>query len=306
MLQNGDISAKAGTASGEDCVRSKQGAIIHSEDLASKFAMQFFAAELLQYLGIRAKVMRIMPTELVHLEVKHMYEDFNFQTEDGSWYHVEFESDSIKTDDLRRFRTYEAVTSQTYKVPVVTYVLCSSGVKRPMSSIREGINTYRVRLIRMKGKNADTVFSDLKKKNGDEITKADLVPVVFTPLMGGRLSPAERAEQGIQILNGRYRNVAEEDLRRMQAALMMLANKFLTRAELEKVKEMCGMNTFFQLFVEDGIQQGIQQGIQKGSDAVLTLVACMQKDEEDASKIQFLKTDLELRRKMMEKYKIVI
>lgn len=305
MPQNGKASGKLKVA-GENSMLPMQSPVVHSEDLASKFAMQFFAAELLQYLGIRARVTRIMPTELVHLEVKHMYEDFNFETEDGSWYHVEFESDSIGTDDLRRFRAYEAVTSQTYRVPVITYVLCSSGVKRPMSSIREGINTYHVRVVRMKGKSADAVFSELKKKSGDEMTKADLVPVVFTPLMGGSLSAAERAGRGMRILNGRYRNVAEEDLRRMQAALMVLANKFLTQAEMKKVKEMCGMNAFFQLFVEDGIEQGIQQGIQKGSDAVLALVACMQNDEEDAGKIPLLKADPELRKRMMEKYQIAI
>lgn len=284
--------------------------LVHGEDMASKFAMQFFATELLQYLGIRVKVRQIMPTEFVHLEVKHLYEDFNFQAEDGKWYHVEFESDSIGTDDLRRFRTYEAVTSQTYKVPVITYVLCSAGVKRPMSSLKEGINTYRVRVIRLKEKSADTVFRELERKECDEVTKADLVSVVLTPLMKGKISPVERAKQGIRMLSGKYRNVSEEDLKRMQAALFVLADKFLTPDEMKEVKEVCAVNAFLQMYVDDGIQQGVQQGIQQGiqkaSDAMLSLVAHMLRSEEDAPKIQFLETDLELRNEMMEKYKIVL
>lgn len=289
-----------------DTVQQNRGPIVHGEDLASKFAMQFFGTELLPYFGIRVKVTRIMPTELVHLEVKHIYEDFNFQTEDGLWYHMEFESDSINTDDLRRFRTYEAITSQTYKVPVITCVLCSSDVKRPMNSLKEGINTYRIRVIRLKGKNADTIFSSLKEKDGNEVTKADLVPVVFTPLMDGKLTPVERTKLGIRTLSKEYEKVSKEDLNRMQAALFVLADKFLTRAEMEKVKEVCAVNTFLQMYVDDGIQQGMQQGIQKASDAILCLVARMQRDEEDAPKIQLLETDLELRKKMMEKYKIML
>lgn len=305
--QNGEAGASACPIAVEGSfVQQNQNRIVQGEDLASKFAMQFFATELLQYLGIRVKVRQIMPTELVHLEVKHMYEDFNFQSEDGKWYHVEFESDSLSTDDLRRFRTYEAVTSQTYKVPVITYVLCSSRVKRPMSSLTEGINTYRVRVIRLKEKSADTVFDELKRKRKDEVTKADLVSVVLTPLMKGKIVPVERAKQGIRVLSETYPNVSEEDLKRMQAALFVLADKFLTRTEMKEVKEVCAVNAFLQMYVEDGIQQGIQQGIQKASDAMLCLVARMQSSEEDASKIRLLETDLELRKKMMEKYKIVL
>lgn len=236
--------------------------ITHHEDQASKFAMQFFGAELLRYLGIRLRIRRIEPTAIVRLEAKQMYEDFNFQMDDanGTWYHLEFESDSISTDDLRRFREYEAVTSRTYKVPVITYVLCSSNVKKPMSCLKEGINTYRIKIIRLKGKNADEVFSNLYSKSKKDVTKDDLVPVVLTPLMSGKLSQTERARQGILALNEEYINVSREDLNRMQAALYVLADKFLTREEMKKVKEACAMNAFLQMYVDDGIRQGVQHG----------------------------------------------
>ena len=49
-------------------------------------------------------------------------------------------------------------------------------------------------------------------------------------------------------------------MERMQAALYVLADKFLTRVEMEKVKEVCAVNAFLQMYVDDGIQQGLQQG----------------------------------------------
>lgn len=247
-------------------VREKSsGQISHHEDLASKFAMQFFGSELLRYLGVHKKVRRIEPTESVRLEARQMYEDFNFLMEDGTWNHLEFESDSILTDDLRRFREYEAVTSRAHQVPVITYVMCSSNVKNPMTSLTEGINTYRIRLIRLKDRNADEIFANLSAKSPEDITKEDLVPVVLTPLMGGTLSQPERAKLGIRILNGEYAKVSPEDLKRMQATLYILTDKFLSRKEMEEVKEVCVLNAFLQMYVDDGIQQGIQQGIQKGT-----------------------------------------
>lgn len=229
--------------------------ITHHEDLASKFAMQFFGNELLRYLGIRKKIKQIGPTEIVRLEAKQMYEDFNFLMEDGTWNHLEFESDSILTDDLRRFREYEAVTSRAYKVPVITYVMCSSDVENPMTRLKEGINTYRIRLIRLKSKNADDIFDNLKKKNPDDITKDDLVPIVLTSLMGGTLSQMERAKMGIQVLNKAYAKVSPEDLKRMQATLYILADKFLSQEEMEEVKEVCAVNAFLQMYVNDGIHE---------------------------------------------------
>lgn len=51
---------------------------------------------------------------------------------------------------------------------------------------------------------------------------------------------------------------------------------------------------------------GVEEGIAKGREEIFTLVAFMQSSEEDAPKIHLLKTDLKLRKEMMEKYKIAL
>ena len=84
------------------------------EDRALKMAVQFFGTELLPLLGVSQKVKGIAPTEQVHLEVKGFFEDFNFEMEDGTWRHFEFESDGITLKDLRRFRSYEALMGYQY------------------------------------------------------------------------------------------------------------------------------------------------------------------------------------------------
>ena len=102
-----------------------------------------------------------------------MYEDFNFQTADGAWLHFEFESDALSLADLKRFREYEATTSRTHEVAVTTCVLCSAVQGSMKSSFHEGINTYRVKLIRLKRRSADPVFRRLKEKQkkGEKLTQ---------------------------------------------------------------------------------------------------------------------------------------
>ena len=136
---------------------------INHEDLALKTAAQYFGEELLPLLGITAEVRYAAPTENVRLEARQMYQDFNYITSGGTWIHLEFESDSVTREDLRRFREYEAATSRTFQVAVITYVICSSNVRKLMNRLAEGINVYQVNIIRLKDKNADSLMSGLEK-----------------------------------------------------------------------------------------------------------------------------------------------
>ena len=173
----------------------------NSEDLALKSAAAYFGDELIHWLGIRERALRAVPTEMVELETRHMYEDFLFEMENGIYYHFEFESDSISKEDLKRFREYEASTARIYNAPVITYVICSAGVKKLRDSITEGINTYRVRLIRLKDINADLLLKQLDKKSASALTREDIIPLLFSPLMGGHSTQKERILQCLSLIH---------------------------------------------------------------------------------------------------------
>ena len=84
------------------------------EDRVLKDAAWFLGKELLPLLGVEGKLRRAAPTEAVFLEISDFLADFNYEMEDGTWKHLEFESDRISTADLRRFRACEAVISYRY------------------------------------------------------------------------------------------------------------------------------------------------------------------------------------------------
>ena len=117
------------------------------EDKVMKTAAQFFGEDLLPYAGVKGRIARVAPTEHVHLEMRRLEEDFNFIMKDGSWRHLEFESDRIREKDLRRFREYEAYIGLTYDVPVATTVICTSRVKILKKELVNGMNVYRVEAV---------------------------------------------------------------------------------------------------------------------------------------------------------------
>lgn len=236
------------------------------EDAALKTAAQYFGEELLPYLGVRESLEYVAPTESVHLEVREMYQDFNYVMEDGSWLHLEFESDSIKTEDLRRFREYEATTSRTHKVEVNTWVICSSSVKNPLRKLESGMNTYRVRVIRLKDRNADKIFEKLfgKQEKGIPLKKKEKVQAVLTPLMSSELSEKDRILNICKILRREEENTDKDEMGKLQAVMYAFAVKFLTRVELEEVKEALKMTILGELIREDALLEGWKAGKEEG------------------------------------------
>ena len=235
----------------------------HLEDMVMKTAAQYFGTELLQYLGIQQQVHYIAPTELVQLEARQMYQDFNYELEDRSWLHLEFESDPIRLADLKRFREYEAATSRKYQVSVITYVVCTADAKKIRSEFTEGLNTYRVKVIRLKDADADQIFAALLKKvSASEILKKeDLLPMLLSPLMGGTMRSKDRIKQALGILNESVIKVEEEELKKMQAVLYALADKLLDEMELQDIKEVIAMTRLGQMLMEDGMEKGMEKGI---------------------------------------------
>ena len=245
---------------------------LHYEDLALKSAMDYFGEVLLPYLGIQTKVEYVMPTELIHLEMQQMFQDYTFGMEDQTIAHFEFASQNKGRADLRRYREYEAVVSRKYGRPVITYVLYSGTIKRPMTELTEGVNTYRIVPVIMSGRDADHVLQVLERaqKEGRRIEEEELVPVLLTPLMGGDLSQEEKIRRAVTVLKSEEAGeIPKERIKKMEAILYALAMKFLTKVELEEIKEVLAMTILGEMLLADGIEKGKKQGREQGIRALI-------------------------------------
>lgn len=279
----------------------------HCEDLALKAAAAYFGDELMGWLGIREKVSRIAPTELVELETRHMYEDFLYEMENGNWYHFEFESDAISLEDLKRFREYEATTARICRAPVITYVICSSRARELRDSITEGINTYRVRLIRLKDDDADEILRRYSVKPEKNLSREDVIPLLFAPLMGGTSSQRERILQSIQILRRAERNFTETEIRKMEAILYILAVKFLSEEELKSIKEAIAMTKLGQMIWDDALEKGREDGrrigAEQASERYSRLILLLNEDNR-GDQIVKIAADPEYREALYKEYNI--
>ena len=248
-----------------DSLKEKTNSLEQHEDIVLKTAMREFSKVLLPWLGITEKVVGYGPTENIYLEAKKMFQDFTLIMENGTWKHFEFQSTNEGIDGLKRFRMYEAVTSYQHKVSVTTYVLFSGNILNPVTEYTEGVNTYRIIPIIMRDQNADWLFSRLqqKLKEGQVLTKEDLVPLMLSPLMSGKMTQKERMRTAFQLIR-EATAVSEEDIRKIEAVLYAMTDKFLSKEELEEFLEEISMTRLGEMLIDKGISQGISQGVSQG------------------------------------------
>ncbi len=240
------------------------------EDRALKAAAQFFGRELLPLLGVREVIRGVAPTEQVRLEIKDFQEDFNFWMEKGYIYHLEFESDEIVLEDMRRFRCYEAVLSYNYGAEVITCVVCTGRKGKVTDRIKEGINVYRVRLLWLRDGDADQVLREAEERQAAGVLdRQSLVQLLLTPLMSGEMTRKERILRSLKMIRGEQEAVDEAEKRQMESVLYALAMKFLTKEELEEVWEVFRMTVLGEILVEHGKEIGIAEGRTQGIEAFI-------------------------------------
>ena len=231
--------------------------ITQHEDAALKVMMQFFADEILPFLGIEGKVVSAAPTESIYLELKKQHQDFNFVMEDGTWKHFEFQSTDGGIEDLKRFRSYESVASYTHGVEITTYVLYSGQIRNPVTEFTEGINTYRVIPVVMQDMNADHLINELKEKTarGETITKTDLVKLSLSPLMSGDTTLKNRILAAYDVTN-EASDITPYERQKIEAVIYTMADKFLDSMSMEEVEAAIKMTRLGQMLYKDGFNDG--------------------------------------------------
>ena len=182
---------------------------------------------------------------------------------------------------------------------MITYVICSSKVKKIRDSITEGINTYRVKIIRLKDEIAQEVLSDLSARSVSGLSRADIIPLLLSPLMAGKEDQKDRILQGIKILKNSENTFDKIEIQKMEAILYAFAVKFLGKNDLEIIKEAIAMTKLGKMIWDDGVEQGKQMATDRYSRLILLL-----SKEQKEDLIIKAASDPEYREELYKKYNL--
>lgn len=84
----------------------------------------------------------------------------------------------------------------------------------------------------------------------EPLTKEDLVPLTLCPLMGGKMTQKERIKTAFAITKEAY-SVNPEDIRKIEAVIYTMADKFLDSTSMEEILEDISMTRLGQMLVNN-------------------------------------------------------
>lgn len=126
--------------------------------------------------------------------------------------------------------------------------------------------------------------------------REDIVPVLLSPLMDGRMKIKDRILKGIYYVKKEEEKLSDTEIGKIQAVLYAFANKLLTAEELEEIKEAIAMTKLGEMLFDDGVKAGEKKGEEKMSRLTIRLL-----DEKRYGDLERSVKDLEYRKEL---YKI--
>ncbi|MDR1687521.1 MAG: hypothetical protein LBS21_02785 [Clostridiales bacterium] len=215
-----------------------------------KSIMELFKGDAIKFFGIDKNVVSVERTEFTQIKAIQKTDDWMLKAEDGSYIHIEFQTThSLK--DLSRFMLADAMLYYKEGKPIKTIVVYSSDIDQTITEINAGALQYGVEAFYMVKLDGDKAYAEIKAKidAGENLTKQDLMSIVFLPMMKSEHDKVKRLERSISL----SKEIKTETMQvQIQAMLELLAEKFVKdENELKKLKGMIRMGVIFDMIRED-------------------------------------------------------
>jgi predicted transposase/invertase (TIGR01784 family) len=212
----------------------------HAKDIIQKYTSGLFRNATLEFYGVKtAKIKELINVELPVVEVAKTSTDFIFLLEDDTYLHFEFQT-AYKKDDLIRFAMYDLRLYERDKRKMQTVVIYSSDVRKAEDSLNIGSLTYAPLKVMMGEYDGNAIYASLeaKLKAGHELTDADMLNLIFLPLMRNDISKAKLAEKSIELAN----TIHDETKRNTCiASAFAFSLKYLSDEEITRILEVLRM-----------------------------------------------------------------
>ncbi len=148
------------------------------------------------------------------------------------------------------------------------------------------------------------VISGLRQKvdRGESLTREDLLPLSLCLLMDGAMSQKDRVKSAFDITR-KAEGMNTEDKAKIEAMVFVMADKFLSRVEMEEIKEEIRMTKLGQMLVDLGKEEGREEGRGEEAQRYSRLIISLT-DEGKEDMIIKVANDTKLREEMYREYQL--
>ena len=260
----------------------------HMNDIIQKHANALFRNATLEFYGIKtAPIKELINPELPKVEVSGGAADVVFLLEDNTYLHFAFETGHNKAA-IAKCLSYDARLFERDGRLVHTVIVYTSEVRSKPHGLRFNTLSYYPDIILINDYDGNAIFMELEAtiKAGQELTEIDMLNLALLPLMRHTLPRRELAAKSIELAqtipNATKRNACI-------AAAFAFASKYLSKADMEKIKGVVKMTDLAVMIVEDKVIEIAKKMLKDG----VSISAILRYTELDESTIQQLQAELE-------------
>ena len=257
-----------------------------AEDIIMKNVFDLLKGDALMFFGIDKKIIAPTRTEQTQLTIQTNTIDNTYLLEDGSIIHLEFQT-TISNDDLYRFMVSDAVLANKEKRPVNTIVIYSAEISSAPYSLDLGSLYYKVDNHYMIEFDGDLIYNEIVEKisRRERLSKLDIMSFVLLPIMKSKDNKFTRVTNCVDLI----KNIeSKAEYEQIQAMILLMAEKFLSDTEVQKIKERMGMR-IGEMFKTDKAIEIASNMLKKGID--IELIA--ETTGLDIEKLEELKYEIE-------------
>ena len=235
----------------------------HVNDVIQKYTCALLRDIMPEFYGFKTgKVKELINPELPEIKVKGGGTDVVFLMEDESYLHIGFESGK-DGDDIIRHLDYDVRLIQRDGRTVNTIIVYTADVKTAPEVIQSDTLEYKPHIILMHDYDGNDIFTKLeaKLKAGQELTDADILNLIFLPLMRHTIPRQELVEKSIALA----KTISDVGKRNAcTAAAFAFASKYLDEAETAKILEVLKVTDLGTMLVMDKLTEVARRLLQRG------------------------------------------
>lgn len=229
------------------------------DDIILKATAEAFRGQTLEAIGLDVPpIVDMLPTVLPTAEVKEERVDFLFRLADETLLHLEFQTSPATRNDLHRFAGYDLKLLDRYWRTIRTVVIYSGRVKEAQDGFECGSLVYKVKNVHLNRLDGEEKYRHLSQKieSGEELSKSEVVQLIFLPLMKHEESEGEMALKAAALA----KKIRDDKQNLVFAAIIALSDKYMADAQKKRLLEVIAMTQIEQWIKEEGRKEGRIEG----------------------------------------------
>lgn len=277
-----------------------EGIAYQNKDIEFKILSEAYRERSFEAYGLKLpRIKEVLPTNLPAVSADEMRMDNLFLLEDDTYAIVDYESVDAVRNRIKYMNYISRVTQRLYKenrrTPVIKMIVIYTGdVERADDVFQVGCMTLCIEQVFVRHLLAEEIYQTVKDKlkRGGKLTEQELMQLIILPL----------AEKGFKNKQTRIRQVIdlvkqikdEQEQKLVFSGILVITDKFIDRADAERIRREITMTKVGRLIFEDGLTEGRKE------ERIIAVVNMMRLDiPEDKILAMYSKEELKAAKEAM-------